>query len=74
MSRAPSWSRSPTATEQIDALVCELYGCTLAVIVGGAVFLYGSDVIEHPLLAVFILLAWLGALAGIGIGSDPGRV
>jgi hypothetical protein len=35
--------------------------------------LYGRDVIERPILALFILLAWLGALVGLKVPSSARR-
>jgi uncharacterized membrane protein len=38
----------------------------------GAYVLYGRELLQRPFLAIAVVIAWLGALAGISIGSDPG--
>jgi hypothetical protein len=45
----------------------------LIVMIGVVAFLYGKDVIERPILALFILFAWLGALVGLRVSGSPGR-
>ena len=45
----------------------------LIVMIAVLAFLYGKEVIERPILALFLLLAWLGALVGLAIPSDPGK-
>jgi hypothetical protein len=44
----------------------------LIVLLSVVAFLYGKDIIERPVLALFILLAWLGALVGIKIPDSTG--
>jgi hypothetical protein len=45
----------------------------LIVIIAVVAFLYGKEVIERPILGLFLLLAWLGALVGLAIPSGPGN-
>ena len=45
----------------------------LIVMIGVVAFLHGKDVIERPILALFVLLAWLGALVGLKVSGSPGR-
>ncbi len=45
----------------------------LIALLGVVAFLYGREVIERPLLALFVLLAWVGALVGLDIPGGPGR-
>ncbi len=45
----------------------------LIVMLGVVAFLYGNEVIERPILALFILLAWVGALVGLDVPGGPGR-
>lgn len=45
----------------------------LIVLLGVVAFLYGKEVIERPILAFFILLAWVGALVGLDIPGGPGK-
>ena len=44
----------------------------LIVLLGVVAFLYGRDIIERPILALFILLAWVGALVGVKIPDSTG--
>jgi hypothetical protein len=44
----------------------------LVIMAVGAYFLYGRELFQRPLLAVAVVIAWLGALVGITIGSDTG--
>lgn len=39
----------------------------------GAYLLYGRELFQQLLLAIAVVVAWLGAQVGISIGSDPGR-
>jgi hypothetical protein len=45
----------------------------LVVILSVVAFLYGRAVIERLFLAVFVLVAWLGALVGLKIPGGPGK-
>jgi len=45
----------------------------LDVMLSVVAFLYARAVIERPLLAVFVLVAWLGALVGLNIPGGPGN-
>jgi len=45
----------------------------LIAMLGVVTFLYGNEVIERPILALFILLAWVGTLVGLKIPGGPGR-
>jgi hypothetical protein len=54
-------------------LVRLLMATTLLVILAlGAYLLYGRELFQRPFLVIAVVVAWLGALVGIGIGSDPG--
>jgi hypothetical protein len=54
-------------------LVRLLIATSLLVIMAlGAYLLYGRELFQRPLLAVAVVIAWLGALVGISIGSEPG--
>jgi hypothetical protein len=54
-------------------LVGLLMATTLLVILAlGAYLLYGRELFQRPFLVIAVVVAWLGALVGIGIGSDPG--
>ena len=54
-------------------LVRLLIATSLLVIMAlGAYFLYGRELFQRPFLAVAVVVAWLGALVGITIGSEPG--
>jgi hypothetical protein len=44
----------------------------LVILAVGAYFLLGRELFQRPFLAVAVVIAWLGALVGISIGSDPG--
>ena len=44
----------------------------LIVLLGVVAFLYGKDIIGRPILALFILPAWLGALVGVKIPGVTG--
>jgi len=46
----------------------------LIVMAVGAYLLYGRALVQRPFLAIALVVAWLGALVGISIGSDPGRL
>jgi hypothetical protein len=39
----------------------------------GAYFVFGRELFQRPILAIAVVVAWLGALVGITIGSEPGR-
>ena len=54
-------------------LVGLLLATSLLVIMAvGAYFLFGRELFQRPFLVLAVAIAWLGALAGISIGSDPG--
>jgi hypothetical protein len=54
-------------------LVRLLIATSLLVIMAlGAYLLYGRELFQRPFLAVAVVIAWLGALVGITIGSEPG--
>lgn len=38
----------------------------------GAYYVFGRELFQRPFLAIAVVVAWLGALGGISIGSDPG--
>ena len=44
----------------------------LVIVAVGAYFIFGRELLQRPFLIVAVLVAWLGALVGITIGSDPG--
>jgi len=44
----------------------------LIVMAVGAYLLYGRELFQRPLLVAAVVIAWLGALVGIGIGKEPG--
>lgn len=55
-------------------LVTVVVGMSILIVtLGVAAFLYGREVIERPILAFFILLAWVGALVGLNIPGGPSR-
>jgi hypothetical protein len=68
------------ATENDDSrkhrprwLVGLLMAAALLVILAlGAHVLYGRELFQRPFLAISVVIAWLGTLVGVGIGSDPG--
>lgn len=44
---------------------------TILIILFGLAFLVsGREIIERPILVVFLLLAWLGLLSGIALGRS----
>jgi hypothetical protein len=54
-------------------LVPVLVAATILIVMAlGAYFLYGRELFQRPFLVVAVVIAWLGALIGINIGSDPG--
>ena len=54
-------------------LVRLLIATSLLVIMAlGTYLLYGRELFQRPFLAVAVVIAWLGALVGITIGSEPG--
>jgi len=54
-------------------LVRLLMATSLLVIMAlGAYLLYGRELFQRPFLAVAVVIAWLGALVGISIGSESG--
>ena len=55
----------------VPALVATSLLIVLAV---GAYLVFGRELFQRPFLAIAVLIAWLGALVGISIGSDPGRL
>ena len=51
--------------------VYALVALTILLILFGLAFLVsGREVIERPLLIFFLLLAWLGLLAGVALGRS----
>jgi small-conductance mechanosensitive channel len=46
----------------------------LIVMAVGAYLFHGRELFQRPFLAIALVIAWLGALVGISIGSDPGRL
>ena len=44
----------------------------LVIMAVGAYFLLGRELFQRPFLVVAVLVAWLGALVGLSLGSDPG--
>ena len=44
----------------------------LVIMAVGAYLLLGRELFQRPLLIVAVVIAWLGALVGISIGSEPG--
>ena len=53
-------------------LIALLLATSLLVIMAvGAYFAFGRELFQRPFLIVAVLVAWLGALVGITIGSDP---
>jgi hypothetical protein len=59
--------RPPWLTDVVIAI------SVLIVMLAVVAILYGRDVIERPILALFILLAWLGALVGLKVPSSTRR-
>jgi hypothetical protein len=55
----------------VPALVATSLLISLAI---GAYLVFGRELFQRPLLAIAVVSAWLGALVGITIGSDPGGV
>jgi hypothetical protein len=56
-------------------LVPALAATSLLIMVAvGAYLLYGRELFQRPFLAITLVIAWLGALVGMSIGSDPGRL
>jgi uncharacterized membrane protein len=54
-------------------LVPALVATSILIIMAvGAYVLYGRELLQRPFLALAVVIAWLGALVGISIGSDPG--
>jgi hypothetical protein len=54
-------------------LVWLLLATSLLVIMAvGSYWLYGRELLQRPFLVVAVVIAWLGALVGISIGSDHG--
>lgn len=52
-------------------LVYAFTALTMLIILFGLAFLVsGREIIERPILVVFLLLAWLGLLAGIALGRS----
>ena len=44
----------------------------LVIVAVGAYLLFGRELFQRPFLIVVVVIAWLGALVGISIGSEPG--
>ena len=42
----------------------------LIILFGSAFLVSGREIIERPVLIIFVLLAWLGALGGIALGRS----
>ena len=42
----------------------------LIILFGFAFLVSGREIIERPVLIIFVLLAWLGALGGIALGRS----
>jgi hypothetical protein len=59
--------RPPWLTDVVIAI------SVLIVMLAVVAILYGRDVIERPILVLFILLAWLGALVGLKVPSSTRR-
>jgi hypothetical protein len=59
--------RPPWLTDLVLAI------SVLIVMVAVVAILYGRDVIERPILALFVLLAWLGAFVGLKVPRSTGR-
>ena len=54
-------------------LIALLLATSLLVIMAvGAYFALGRELFQRPFLIVVVVIAWLGALVGISIGSDSG--
>lgn len=54
-----------------NRLLVGFVALTILIILFGLAFLIsGREVIERPVLVVFILFAWFGLLAGMAIGSS----
>jgi hypothetical protein len=60
-------SRPPWLTNVVVAI------SVLLVMLAVVAILYGRDVIERPILALFVLLAWLGALVGLKVPGSTRR-
>jgi anti-sigma-K factor RskA len=46
----------------------------LIVMAVGAYLLFGRELFQRPFLAIALVIAWLGALVGVSIGGDSGRL
>ena len=56
-------------------LVLALVATSLLIVLAvGAYLVFGRELFQRPFLAIAVVIAWLGALVGISIGSDPGRL
>jgi hypothetical protein len=44
----------------------------LVIMTVGACFMFGGELFQRPFLVVTVVIAWLGALVGISMGSDHG--
>ena len=44
----------------------------LIIVTVGADLLFGRELFQRPFLIAAVVIAWLGALVGISIGSEPG--
>ena len=54
-------------------LVWGFVALTILIILLGLAFLVsGREIIERPVLVIFLLFAWLGVLAGIALGRSSG--
>lgn len=55
-------------------LVPVLVAATVLIVMAlGAYLLYGRELFQRPFLAIAVVIAWLGVLVGISIGSETGR-
>ena len=44
----------------------------LIIVAVAAYLLFGRELFQRPFLIAAVVIAWLGALVGISIGSEPG--
>ena len=52
-------------------LISAFVALTVLIILFGLAFLVsGREIIERPVLLIFVLFAWLGALGGIALGRS----
>lgn len=61
------------AQRQPRRLVGLLFATSVLIIVAVAAYMmFGRELFQRPFLVVAVVIAWLGALVGISIGSEPG--